>query len=45
MYKPQPVESFFNKGIRLANNGISIMGTLKGLYDGAKMLQPLVALL
>jgi hypothetical protein len=45
MYKQQQPESFFNKSVRLANSGISLMGTMKGLYDGAKMLQPLVALL
>jgi hypothetical protein len=42
MYKQQPVESFFNKSVRLANNGISLMGTAKGLYDGFKMISPAV---
>ena len=33
-----PHESFFNKSVRLANQGVQIMGTLKGVYDAGKMI-------
>ena len=38
MHQVHPTESFFNKGVRLANQGISLVGTLKGLYDAGKFV-------
>ena len=52
MYQKQPNESFLNKGFRLANQGLSIMGTMRGLYDttkfvygGLQTVRPLLGLL
>ena len=52
MHIKQPEESFFNKSVRLANQGVQIMGTMKGLYDAGKFVyggiqaaRPLLALL
>ncbi len=52
MHQKQPEESFFNKSYRLANQGVQIMGTMKGLYDAGKFVygglqaaRPLLALL
>ena len=35
--KPPP-ESFLDRSVRIANQGVAIMGTLKGLYDTGKMV-------
>ena len=52
MHQKQPEESFFNKSVRLANQGVQLMSTMKGLYNGAKFVygglqtaRPLLALL
>ena len=52
MHIKQPEESFFNKSVRLANQGVQLMGTMKGLYDAGKFVygglqaaRPLLALL
>ena len=52
MHAKQPEESFFNKSVRLANQGISLMSTVKGLWDTGKFVyggiqaaRPLLALL
>ena len=52
MHIKPPEESFFNKSVRLANQGISLMGTMKGLYDAGKFVysglqyaRPLMALI
>lgn len=37
LQKPPP-ESFLDKSVRIANQGVAIMGTLKGLYDTGKMV-------
>ena len=37
MHQKPPPESFMGKSIRIANQGVAIMGTLKGLYDTGKM--------
>ena len=37
-HQVQPHESFFDKSVRLANQGASILGTLKGLYEGGKFI-------
>ncbi len=49
---PPPTESFFSKSVRLANQGVQVMGTVKGLYDAGRFLytglqaaRPLLALL
>jgi hypothetical protein len=31
-------EGFFDKGLRLANQGLSIVGTAKGLYEAGSTL-------
>jgi hypothetical protein len=38
MHKQIPQDSFFDKSIRVANQGVQIMGTLKGLYEGGRTL-------
>ena len=38
MHQVHPTESFFNKGVRLANGAISTVATLKGLYDAGKVV-------
>ena len=52
MHQKIPEESFFNKSVRIANSGIQLMGTMKGLYEGGKylygglqMARPLLSLL
>jgi len=52
MHIKQPDESFFNKSVRLANQGISLMGTMQGLYSAGKFVygglqaaRPLLALI
>jgi len=52
MHQKIPDESFFNKGLRLANNGVQLMSTMKGLYEGGRFIyngiqatKPLLALL
>ena len=37
-HQVQPHESFFNKSVRLAGEGVNLMGTLKGLYEGGKFI-------
>ena len=36
--KAPPPETFYNKSIRLAHNGIETIGTLKGLYEAGRAL-------
>jgi hypothetical protein len=38
MHIRAPQESFFDKSVRVANQGISMMGTLKGAYEVGKTL-------
>ena len=38
MHKQIPQDSFFDKSIRVANQGVQLMGTLKGLYEGGRTL-------
>ena len=52
MHQKITEESFFNKSVRLANSGVQLMGTMKGLYEGGRFLysglqaaRPLLALL
>ena len=52
IHQKQPEESFFNKSVRIANSGVQLMGTMKGLYDAGKFIyggvqaaKPLLALL
>ena len=52
MHQKQPSESFLNKGFRIANEGLSIMGTAKGIYEtgrfvygGLQAARPLLSLL
>ncbi len=33
-----PPESFFDKSMRVANQGVQIMGTLKGGWDAARTI-------
>jgi hypothetical protein len=33
-----PKEGFFDKGLRIANQGLSIIGTAKGLYEAGSTL-------
>jgi hypothetical protein len=33
-----PQESFLDKSVRLANQGVSIMGTLKGAYEAGRAM-------
>jgi len=49
---PPPTDNFFSKGVRLANQGVQLMGTVKGLYEAGKFAynglqaaRPLLALL
>ena len=37
-HQVQPHESFFNKSVRLAGEGVNLMGTLKGLYEGGNFI-------
>ena len=37
-HQARPPEGFFNKSVRLANETVQIMGTLKGLYDAGKFV-------
>ena len=36
MRKVCPPESFFNKGLRLANQGLQVIGTARGLYEAGQ---------
>ena len=52
MHQKIPEESFFNKSVRIANSGVQLMGTMKGLYEsgkyiysGLQMAKPMLALL
>ena len=38
MHQVIPLESFFNKSVRLANEGVQLMGTLKGAWDAGKTI-------
>ena len=38
MHQVHPTESFFNKSVRLANQGISLVGTARGIYDAGKLI-------
>ena len=52
MYKQVPHETFFNKSVRIVDQGLKIAGTMKGIYElgsavasGARMAAPVLALL
>jgi hypothetical protein len=56
MHIKAPQESFLDKSVRLANQGVNLMGTLKGAYEAgraiyggvsaaATMARPLLALM
>ena len=52
MHQKQPEESFFNKSVRIANSGLELMGTMKGIYEtgrfvygGLQAARPLLSLL
>ena len=36
VYQQIPPESFFDKSMRVANQGVQIMGTLKGAWDAGR---------
>jgi hypothetical protein len=38
MHQVHPPEGFFNKSVRLAGEGVNIMGTLRSLYEGGKII-------
>ena len=38
MRKVCPPEGFFNKGLRLANQGLQVIGTAKGLYEAGQSI-------
>ena len=37
-YQHLPPESFFDKSMRVAHQGVEIMGTLKGAYEASRTL-------
>ncbi len=37
-YQKLPAESFFDKSMRVANQGIQIMGTLKGAWEAGRTI-------
>ncbi len=52
MYYKHPQESWFQKGLKVADQGIKIFGTAKGIYEvgsaiatGARAVAPMLALL
>ena len=52
MYKRVPQETWFQKGLRVTDEGIKIFGTAKGIYEvgsaiaaGARTVGPMLALL
>ena len=52
MHQVHPTESFFNKSVRIANQGVQLMGTIKGLvdmgkfvYGGVRAAAPMLAML
>ena len=52
MYYKVPKESWFQKGLRYADQGLKIIGTAKGIYEvgsaiatGARAVAPMLALL
>ena len=52
MYYKVPKESWFQKGLKVADQGIKIFGTAKGIYEvgsaiatGARAVAPMLALL
>ena len=52
MHQKIPPDGFFDKSLRLANQGVQVMGTVKGLYDsyqflagGVRAAAPLLAML
>ena len=49
---PPPNDTFFNKSVRVANQGVQLMGQVKGaweagkfLYSGLQAARPLLAFL
>ena len=38
MHKQIPQDSFFDKSIRVANQSVQLMGTLKGVYEAGRTL-------
>ena len=52
MYYKHPHETWFQKGLRVADQGLKIAGTMKGIYEigsaissGARVAAPMLALL
>ena len=52
MYRQVPHETWFQKGLRVADQGLKIVGTAKGIYEvgsaiatGARAAAPMLALL
>ncbi len=52
MYYKHPHENWFQKGLRVADQGLKIFGTAKGIYEvgsalaaGARAAAPMLALL
>ncbi len=37
-YQKLPPESFFDKSMRVANQGVQIMGTLKGAWEAGRTI-------
>ncbi len=38
MYQKIPPESFLDKSMRVANQGVQLMGTLKGVWDAGRTI-------
>ena len=38
MYQKIPPESFLDKSMRVANQGVQIMGTLKGVWEAGRAI-------
>ena len=52
MYYKHPHESWFQKGIRIADQGLKIVGTAKGIHEvgsaiatGARAVAPMLAMI
>ena len=38
MHQKPPPESFLDKSVRVANQGVALLGTMKGVWDAGKMV-------
>ena len=38
MHQRPPPESFLDKSVRIANQGLGILSTMKGVWDAGKMI-------